>query len=91
MSNKWKDITSGPMIAGRNSYFGVHEGYEYKVMRRKAITRRLGNVPLSANSDEWKRLVSYIMNHSGDIKAGTNDFGELLPMWEFVNRNCNEI
>ena len=42
MSNEWEDITNlaSPITFGGNCNFGVHKGYEYKLMRRKILTER---------------------------------------------------
>jgi hypothetical protein len=53
MNNEWEDmlnyISCPVMESGKNYSFGVHEGYEYKVMRRKLKTERERFIEQSAS------------------------------------------
>jgi len=55
---------------------------DYKVAKKKV------QVCFDINGPEWSCIVDYILHHSGDIEAETNDFDILKPMLDYFNRNC---
>lgn len=89
-------VRSDMIISANKEFLKLHPSgltitnIDYKLTKRvEHPLKSLGDcVPLEVQSDAWSSIVEYITNHAGDIEAGTNDFGYLLPAWEFMNRNC---
>lgn len=44
---------------------------------------------MDTNSPEWSAIVQYVLGHKDDIESSINDFGELKPVLDFFNRNCD--
>lgn len=73
----------------RHDRYPSNPVYDYKLTKRKEHPlKALGDcIPLEIQSEAWGSIVKYITSHSNDIEYGVNDFGGLLPAWEFMNRN----
>jgi len=44
-------------------------------------------VPLTIKSEAWCCIVQFVIDHAGDIEAGTNDFDKLRPILSFMSRD----
>lgn len=79
--------------AGRGSL--VSEPYYVARIERQLeyIKAQIDNIQenkgirLDVNGDVWGAIVSFVTAHQDDIENGENDFGELLPVCEYFNRN----
>lgn len=69
-----QDLPSGQILAP----------LQYKLTNNKPAL-----VPIEIHSDEWSCIVNFVTSHSDDIEQGINDFGDLKPLWDFMNRNSN--
>ena len=58
----------------------VTQGYNLK-------TKKYKSVELPVHGDEWSSIVGFILSHKDDIENGINDYGDLMPVLEFFNRN----
>lgn len=58
----------------------VIETIDYKVTKRHAPVL----VPILIQSDEWGCIVEFVSSHADDIETGTNDYGTLTPIWDFM-------
>jgi len=54
------------------------------------ITKHKSPFPwMGTNSPAWCAIVQYITSHSDDIENSIDDFGDLMPVWEFFNRESD--
>jgi hypothetical protein len=74
---------------GNGHYQEINRVNNYKVTKKESPLNELGScVPMEIQSEAWGSIINYVESHSKDIECGTNDYGDLLPVWEFMNRNC---
>ena len=89
------ETSSGKVSCGCSGYTGsgcgccnftgfISKPFDYKVTKKHPVAL----VPIPIQSDEWSCIVKFVESHANDIEQDINDFGELKPMWDFMNRNC---
>ena len=53
----------------------------YKVKNKEYVS-------LPIHGEEWAVIVKFIISHKDDIENDINDYGDLMPVLDFFNRNC---
>jgi len=66
------------------AFQGRYEIVDYKLTKKEPVSCF---VPIEVQSDEWGAITQYVTAHVDDIKNNINDYGDLMPVWEFFNRN----
>ena len=45
-------------------------------------------VPLPVKSEAWVGIMDFVIEHEQEIRTEVDGFGDLKPIWDFMNRNC---